>query len=207
MSQKVENNRTQIKSPAKSPSTRRRNQRSHQAILQAASELLEEKGYGSVCIEAIATRAGVGKQTIYRWWSSKAAVIMEACATQATSEISTPDTGLVQKDLYTILQQLFNLLKKTPTGNAIAGLIAEAQTDPEVAKVFYEQFVQSRRQATYTILERGIARGELRSDLNLELAIDAIYGPVWYRLLLKHAPLDDSFAKELVNLAMVGIQV
>jgi AcrR family transcriptional regulator len=206
MSQKVENKSAQIKSPTKKPSTRRRNQHSHEAILKAASELLEEKGYGSVSIEAIATRAGVGKQTIYRWWSSKAAVIMEACAVQATSEISTPDTGSVQEDLYTILQQLFHLLTKTPTGSAIAGLIAEAQTDSEVAKVFHEQFVQSRRQVTYTILERGITRGELRADLNLELATDAIYGPVWYRLLLKHAPLDDAFAKELVNLAMVGIQ-
>ncbi|MUG97274.1 TetR family transcriptional regulator [Scytonema sp. UIC 10036] len=207
MSQKVEHNRTQIKSPTKTPSTRRRNQHSHQAILKAASELLEEKGYGGVCIEAIASRAAVGKQTIYRWWSSKAAVIMEAYAAQATSNIPTPNTGSVREDLCNILQQLFELLTKTPTGAAISGLIAEAQIDPEVAEVFHERFVQGRRQATRIILERGIARSELRSDLNLELAIDAIFGPIWYRLLLKHAPLDDAFAEELVNLAMVGLQV
>jgi AcrR family transcriptional regulator len=206
MPQKVENKETQTLSPPKVPSNRRRNQRSHQAILKAAAELLQEKGYGALCIEAIAARAGVGKQTIYRWWSSKAAVIMEAYASQAAPNVPTPDTGSVKKDLCQILRQLFTVLTKTTAGAAVTGLIAEAQTDPNIAQAFREQFLESRTEATRRILERGIARGELRPDLNLELVIDAIYGPVWYRLLLKHAPLDDGFAEELVNLVMVGMR-
>ena len=204
--QQLENNVSQTQSPLKVPVTRRRNQRSHQAILTAAVELLQEKGYGDICIEAIANRAGVGKQTIYRWWSSKAAVIMEAMSAKATQNIPTPDTGSVKQDLCEILQQLFAILTTKTTREAVTGLIAEAQKDATFASSFREQFIECRRAATRTILERGIARGELRPDLNLELVIDAIYGPIWYRLLLKHATLDDAFAEELVNFLIVGIQ-
>ncbi|GAB1538799.1 TetR/AcrR family transcriptional regulator [Scytonema sp. NUACC21] len=205
MSQLLEKTATQGSVLSKAPVSRRRNERSHQAILRATAELLEEKGYSDICIEAIAARAGVGKQTIYRWWSCKAAVVMEAYAAKAAQNIPTPDTGSVKQDLYQILQQLFAVLTTT-TGTAVRGLIAEAQLDPKLAEAFREQFLECRRQATRTILERGIERGELRSDLNIELVIDAIYGPIWYRLLLKHAPLDNLFAEELVNFLIIGIQ-
>lgn len=207
MLEQVENNGTQTNSCSKVPSTRRRSERSHQAILKAAAELLEEKGYGGVCIEAIATRAGVGKQTIYRWWSSIAAVIMETYAAQAARNVPTPDTGTVIEDLCQILRQLFTILTTTTVGSAVAGLIAEAQTDSNVAEAFRDLFVADYREATRTILLQGITSGELRPDLNLELVIDAIYGPIWYRLLLRQAPLDDAFAEELLNLVMEGIQV
>ena len=206
MSQLLENKTTQKPCPTEASVMRRRNQRSHQAILKATAELLEEKGYRDICIEAIASRAGVGKQTIYRWWPSKAAVVMEAYSEKATQNIPTPDTGSVKQDLYQILQQLFAMLTTTTTGTAVTGLIAEAQMDASLAEAFREQFIKCRRAATRTILERGIARGELRPDLNLELVIDTIYGPIWYRLLLKHAALDDAFAEELVNFLIVGIQ-
>ncbi|MEI2577699.1 TetR-like C-terminal domain-containing protein [Scytonema sp. PRP1] len=98
------------------------------------------------------------------------------------------------------------MLTTTTTGTAVTGLIAEAQIDASFAEAFREQFIKCRRAATRTILERGMARGELRPDLNLELVIDTIYGPIWYRLLLKHAPLDDGFAEELVNFVMVGMR-
>ena len=207
MSQQVENNGTQTNSCAKAHLTRRRSERSHQAILKAAAELLEEKGYSGVCIEAIATRAGVGKQTIYRWWSSKAGVIMETYAAHATQNVPIPDTGAVQEDLCQFLEQLFTILTTTIVKVAIAGLISEAQTDTNVAEAFRALFFADHREAARTILSQGITRGELRPDLNLELVIDAIYAAIWYRLLLKHAPLDNTFAEELVNLVMQGIQV
>ncbi len=205
MSKQLENNNAQTPSSTKLPLNRRRNERSHQAILKAVAELLEEKGYGGVSIEAIASRAGVGKQTIYRWWSSKAAVIMEAYKVEIPHNVPIPDTGEVREDLYQILQQQFTILTTTTARSAITGLIAEAQMDSNVAQAFRQQFVATPREATRTILVRGITRGELRTDLNLELVIDAIYSPVWYRLLLKHAPLDDVLAEELVNLVMEGI--
>jgi hypothetical protein len=105
--------------------------------------------------------------------------------------------------LYKILLQIFAMLTTTTAGTAVTGLIAETQLDVNLAEAFREQFIKSRRAATHTILERGVNRGELRPDL--ELVIDAIYGSVWYRLLLKHAPLDDAFAEELVNFLIAGI--
>ncbi|MDF5730199.1 MAG: TetR-like C-terminal domain-containing protein [Rhizonema sp. PD38] len=84
--------------------------------------------------------------------------------------------------------------------------MAETQIDPTIAEVFREQFIKSRIQVTRTILERGFARDELCNELNLELVIDGIYSPVWYRMLLKHTFLDNNFAEELVNFLILGIQ-
>ncbi|NJR65152.1 MAG: TetR/AcrR family transcriptional regulator [Leptolyngbyaceae cyanobacterium CRU_2_3] len=169
---------------AKSPDCRRRRSQSHQAILTAATELLEEKGYAGVCIEAIAQRAGVGKQTIYRWWPCKAAVIMEAYATQSDQAIALPHTGSIKADLLEILGQITRVLTQTPAGLVIIGLLAEAQTDLKVAEAFQQQFVTQHRTITRTILANGIERGELRPALNVEVAIDMLFGAVWYRLLL-----------------------
>lgn len=175
--------------------------------MQATADLLEEKGYGGVCIEAIAARAGVGKQTIYRWWSSKAAVIMEAYATRPVKDMPPPNTGSVQADLHQMLAQLCFVLTQTTSGSVIKGLIAEAQNNCEVAEAFRTYFVACRRAATRTILEKGIERGELRADLNVELAIDTLFGPIWYRLLLQHAPLDDDFATALVSHLLAGMGI
>ncbi|HEY9642103.1 MAG TPA: TetR/AcrR family transcriptional regulator [Coleofasciculaceae cyanobacterium] len=191
----------------KSPDWRRRCPRAHQAILTAAAALLEEKGYAGVSIEAIAQRAGVGKQTIYRWWTCKAAVIMEAYAAQAAKAVPLPNTGAVRTDLVQMLSHLSTLLTQTTAGSAVIGLIAESQTDLKVAEAFRELFVAKRRAATRAILASGIDRGELRSTLNLDVAVDAIYGAVWYRLLLKHAPLDEAFVKELVDQLLLGMEV
>ncbi len=175
--------------------------------MQATAELLEEKGYGGVCIEAIAARAGVGKQTIYRWWSSKAAVIMEAYATRPAKNVATPDTGSVEADLHQMLAQLCFVLTQTTSGSVIKGLIAEAQNNCEVSEAFRAYFVACRRAAIRTILERGIERGELRSNLDVELAIDTLFGPIWYRLLLQHTPLDDNFAAALVAHLLAGMGI
>lgn len=186
----------------KSSPGRRRSQQSYAAIMKATVELLEECGYGKINIEAIARRAGVGKQTIYRWWTCKAAIVMEAYSGQAT-KIPVPDTGSVKGDLQQVLQQLCEVLNTT-TGLAMRSLIAEAQIDPKVGVAFREQFIKSRRDTVRIILQRGIERDEIRENMNLELVIDAVYAPIWYRLLLKHAPLDEEFTKEVVSLLMQG---
>lgn len=206
MDQNSQSQELTIASRSKSPDCRRRNQRCHQAILTAAAELLEEKGFAGVSIEAIAARAGVGKQTIYRWWPNKTAVMLEAYAACFDEKISLPDTGSVKADLHQILQQLCVLITQTPAGQAIAGLIAEAQTDLEVAQMVREHFVARRRAVIRTVLERGIERGELRSTVDLDLAIDSLCGPLWYRLLLNHAPLNEAFTTGLIAQLLCGIQ-
>jgi hypothetical protein len=129
---------------------------------------------------------------------------MEAYSAQAAKTVPIPDTGSDRGDLQQVLQQLCEVLNTT-AGLAMTSLIAEAQIDPEVGVAFREQFIKSRREKVRIILQRGIERGEIRENLNLELAIDIFYGAVWYRLLLKHAPLDEEFTVEVVELLMQGL--
>lgn len=181
----------------------RRNEHSHRAILEAAVGLLEERGYDGVTIEGIAERAGVGKQTIYRWWPSKGAVVMEAYSADAAERVPVPDTGAVEGDLIEILSGLCGVLSG-PAGRTIAGLIGGAQFDPELAKELREGLNAARRAVFAEVLERGLRRGELRGGLDVDLTIDAVYGAVWSRLLLGGAPLDEDFATGLVELTLRG---
>ena len=205
--QQLENNVSQTQSPLKVPATRRRNQRSHQAILNAAAELLEEKGYGGVCIEAIANRAGVGKQTIYRWWSSKAEVMMEAYSADAAHNFPTPDTGSVKQDLCQISATNVYSADNDDGGCCFHRTNCGSANGPQFSScVSRTVYCQSQKSYPYHFRGGVSTEVEIRPDLNLELVIDGIYGPIWYRLLLKHAPLDDVFAEELMNLLMLGIQ-
>jgi AcrR family transcriptional regulator len=183
----------------------RRRKRPHQAILAATVELLETEGYKALTIEGIAQKAGVGKQTIYRWWPSKAAIVMEAYTQKASERIPLPDRGSVYLDLQELLKRLFLVLTTTSAGAVMSSLMAEAQIDSEFAQTFRDGFIATRRQVMRELLERGRDRGELRADVDLELVIDALYGSMWYRLLNKHAPLNNQFAEELVDQLRVGI--
>lgn len=182
-----------------------RSQRTHRAVMTAAAQLLAENGYASVTVEAIAARASVAKTTIYRWWSTKAAIFMELYNEVAAEMLTGLDTGSVEEDLRNLLQGLFKLFTTTSAGPAMVGMIAEAQSSPEFARSFQEQFMIHRRNVTRVILKRGVERGELEADLNIDLAIDVISGPIWYRLLQGHAPLDEHFADGVVRQVLFGI--
>jgi AcrR family transcriptional regulator len=159
---------------------------------------LNEKGYGAVTIEGIAARAGVGKQTIYRWWPSKAAVILEAFTACAESRVMPPNHGDLQTDLANFLGTVFETLTRE-TGPILRALMSEALLDSEFAGALREIFIARRRQVLLEILQRGVTRGEVRTQMDFELIIDMIYGPMWYRLLNQHGPLDKAFADQLTN--------
>lgn len=182
---------------ASAPS-RRRSEQSHRAILQATMEIVSEVGYRATTIEAIAARAGVGKKTIYRWWSSKAAVVLEALTTYSEERAPFTDTGSLEGDLLTYFEHSFPGLQGK-AGTALNGLAAEAQLDPAFAHEFQRQFIVPRKAGLVALLRRGVQRGELASDINLEVLADLIYGAKWYRLLLYPAPLDAAFAREIVG--------
>jgi AcrR family transcriptional regulator len=180
----------------------KRSEKSHQAILKAAIELVKEEGYASTTIEGIATRAGVGKQTIYRWWPSKAAVIMEAFQYSVAEKVPMPNTGSTRSDLQTFTRKLCYVLSKPIACHTTAGLIAAAQEDDVLAKEFRKMFIKTRRTAVEEILQRGAERGELLADLDFSLTLDLLFGPIWYRLLVGHAPLEEKFADALVAAVM-----
>ena len=179
------------------PDQSRRHSRSHNAIMAAAQELLREKGYMDVTIEAIAARAGAGKQTIYRWWSGKAALYLDLYQELIPPSLLDVNKGSVRADLEALLTQLFARYRDTGIDAALCGLIAEMGRDNAHADVMRAQFVQGRRPILTQILERAVARGELPKGSNPSFLSDLITGAIWFRLLLGHAPMDQEFIHEL----------
>ncbi len=184
---------------------RRRSVRSHQAIVAATRELLVERGYPDVTIEAIAARAGVGKQTIYRWWPSRAALVLEAYLSSADVVVAPAPGRTVREDVRALLSWLIAVLREPTGGRVVAGLVADIQHDPDLAEGFHRNVVPVRREAMLAALERGKERREIRADADLELAIDALHGAVFYRQLLSGEPLDDDFARRLTDQVLEGL--
>ncbi|MFG2426401.1 TetR/AcrR family transcriptional regulator [Streptomyces sp. NPDC048590] len=177
---------------------RRRNEAARRAILDAALRLLGESDGDPVTVETIARAAGVGKQTLYRWWPSKGAVLLEALAERAQQTVPAPDRGNLRGDLRTVIAATFAGAQRPPVGPALRTLALEAARDPQLAALMRE-FTESRRTALREVLERGQELGELEPGRDLDLMVDQIYGVFWYRFLLGHAPLDDATATALAD--------
>jgi AcrR family transcriptional regulator len=178
---------------------RRRSDASRRAILQAALDLLREDGYGRLTTDAIADRAGVGKQTIYRWWSSKGEVVLEAMQEVARA-VAAPETGALESDVRAFFASTFRLLHGERTAPILRGLMAEAQLDPDFGARF-AAFIGTRRAALFQVL----ARHAQARPAAIEAMVDMLFGAFWYRLLLGHAPLDPAFARTLGALAERGL--
>lgn len=184
---------------------RRRSERSHHAIIAATQELLVERGYRELTIEGVAARAGVGKQTIYRWWPSRAALVLEAYLSGSDTVIPPAGTGTTRDEVGALLGWLIAVLAEPTGGRVVAGLVGDLQHDPDLAEGFHREVVPARREAMLAALERGRERGEIRSDADLGLAVDALHGAVFYRLLLSGEPLDAEFADHLARQVLDGL--
>lgn len=182
---------------------RPRSEAARRAILAAALEELEEHGYGGLTVEAIAARAGVGKQTIYRWWSSKAGVVLDALLETAAERITVPDLGSLGADLAGFLEATF---RQRGQRKVLVGLMAQALLDPAFAVAFRDRFLFGRRAALREIIRRAAARGEIADGVDHELLIDVVYGVLWYRLLVDHAPMDDAAGRQLADLVLRAVR-
>jgi AcrR family transcriptional regulator len=179
---------------------RQRSEDSREAILRAATELVVAQGYGAVSIEEIARRAGVGKQTIYRWWPSKGDVLVEALVGKADSHIPLDDAGSWVGDLRRVLEDSIALLLTPPIGDLLRALMVESQRDPAFGVRFRAGFLDERRAALATLVERARRRGDLPAGLTPEFAADVVFGVLWYRLLVVEQPFDQRLADDLVAL-------
>ncbi|MEO8006812.1 MAG: TetR/AcrR family transcriptional regulator [Betaproteobacteria bacterium] len=182
---------------------RPRSMECHGAILDSVLQLMQQEGYNAVTIEGVARHAGVGKQTIYRWWGSRAELILEAFANHAADLVPTPDRGSLREDLEVFISAGFKRLFKG-YGEIMRGLMADAILDPEFNKILREAFILRRRAATKEILKRGIQRGEIAKDTDMDLMIDMLFGPVWFRLLVQHAKLDATFARQIIDAVLTA---
>ncbi|WP_405498058.1 TetR/AcrR family transcriptional regulator [Nocardia sp. NBC_00511] len=185
------------------PNPELRSARSHQAILDATFDLAVRKGYGKLTIEAIAAAAGVGKQTIYRWWPSKGAIALEAINHQIGSATDFPDTGDIAADLKTQVTGLCRMFAGD-VGCVYRGVIAEAQHDPQLMAMVRDTFVEPRATAGMRRLEIAIAAGQIRGDLTPLVMTNMLYGPIYVRFLLGLGDLDD--APEMVEPILDGLR-
>jgi len=166
---------------------------------------LQECGYGAVTIEGVAARSGVAKTTIYRWWTSKADLVMEAYGQFIAERMPQPDTGSITADLTAFVTELYRVADYPLRVKALSGLMAEAQLDPTFGEAF-RRWVQSRRDIVAAMLTRATDRGELPTGLDQDRVVDLVFGPFWYRLLVGHAPLDPAQASVHVDEVLNGLR-
>ena len=171
---------------------------SHSAILDAVHDLLLETSVRDLTMEAVAKRARVGKPTLYKWWPSKAALVFSMFQERLAREGRAPEAATVEAVLRARMKHLVSAFNGL-FGKVMAELIAEGQSDPAVLRELYDRHIGPRRAATIADIERGKASGEFASDIDPELLVDAIFGPVYYRLLLRLTPLTETYGEDLID--------
>jgi AcrR family transcriptional regulator len=196
---------TETPVPPTAPRGRPRSAQAERAILRATTEILEERGFAALTMEEVASRAGVGKATVYRWWSGKGTLAFDAFVARFREGQPLPDTGSLRGDLLAALRAWIRAVKGTATGRILAGLIAEVQRDPGLADEWRERFVGVMRAQQRTMLERAIDRGEIAADCDTDVVLDLLYGSAYHRLLQSHRPLTDRFAQGVVDVIVAGL--
>ena len=185
-------------SQAPSPSRGRpRDPRTRAAILAAARALLERGGLTAVTIEAIAGKAGVSRPTIYRYWPNAPAVAMAAFL-----EASAPAAGKTSRSPLAALRAQLHAVADAfaaPAGRSVAAMVAAAQSETELAKAFRNEFIARNRDAARLLLDRCIDERLVAPPEDIDLALDMVFGPLFYRLLMGHAPITRGFVDQLLD--------
>jgi AcrR family transcriptional regulator len=183
---------------------RPRDARADRAILEATRELIAEVGVYGFRTEDVAARAGVGKGAIYRRYRSKDELVTAAVAALVDKEIAVPDTGSTPADLLIVMREAVALYRGSAAGRLMPNLIGAMAEKPDLARAVRDGFLASRRGALSEVLRHGLERGDLRPDLDLELALDVLGGPLFYRLLITGGPLDEQLAEGVTELILRG---
>ena len=179
----------------------------HAAILDAVYDLLQEHSVRDLTMEAVAKRAGVGKPTLYKWWPTKAALVLAMFRERMVDARPEPMRGktaeeTIRRGAVAIIRALQGLL-----GKVVAELIAEGQSEPAIVRQLFDEHLRGRRAADAAEIERGKANDELLADADPELLLDAVFGAIYYRLLLRSAPLTEQYGVDLVKHVFNGVKV
>ena len=187
----------------KRPPGRPRSEQARLAILRSTLKILADNGFSNFTIEDVADRARVGKATVYRWWPNKGALIADAFASNTTRNLRFPDTGRVETDMSRQMRQLIKVFR-SPRGRIVSAILAAGQSDKDLIASFRERFLWPRRREAYATLRRGIVRGEIRKDIDPDLLLDSLYGPIYMRFLIQHDRLTPDFVDRLCALVLRG---
>jgi AcrR family transcriptional regulator len=185
---------------------RPRSERARAAVLEAAAELLVSGGVDAVTMEAIANRAQVSKATLYKWWPSRAHVMLESLFSRTTHTMAVDESASLAEVLTSQLDSLTRLFRDTESGPLMADLVAAAQADSDIRAALEAQWLRPRRQVSTGLLQAAVERGELDPRTNVAVAIDQLYAPVYHRLLLGHEPLHEGLAATLVDQLLNGLR-
>ncbi|MFL6417276.1 MAG: TetR/AcrR family transcriptional regulator [Bryobacteraceae bacterium] len=183
---------------------RPRSEVTRQRILDAALETLQESGFTSSTTDSIAERAGASKATIYRWWPTKASLLAEALRESVAEEVPFPETGDLATDIELQLHNFIGLLNGR-LGKAFKAFVGAAQSDPEVAAAFLEEWVKPRRKEAKTVLEQYQVNGQIAAEVDLDLVLDLLYGPLYFRLLSGYGALTSEYARRVTGFALNGL--
>jgi AcrR family transcriptional regulator len=194
----------------RTPNAARRSQPARRAILTAALDLAGEVGYARLSIEGIAARAGAGKQTIYRWWPSKGAVLFDALLMLSEGDsdepAELPDTGDLEADLKTVLRATVEELNEPRYSEPMRALTVEIQLDADLAATYRERLEKPVRELKKRRLRAAQAAGQLDANVDLDIAVELIWGPLQTRWLNRDAPLTTTFADAVVETALRGLR-
>ena len=185
---------------------RKRSDKARQAILQATLELLDEKGFVGLAVESVAARAGVGKATIYRWWKSKAALAMEAFLEGVFDEMAYAHTDSACEDLRGQILKVAALYHGQ-AGRILCEVIALGQSEPDVLTALETDYLDQRREMTRAVLDRAIAQKEIRPDIDKDVVIEALYAPIFCKMLMRLRGFNKEYINAHFDLVMLGIRL
>jgi AcrR family transcriptional regulator len=199
----VRNRRVETRGPG-----RPRSEKARKAVIRSTLKLLERVGFNELSIEAVAAKARVGKATVYRWWKNKAELVISAFAFAVEKELRFPSGGPVLASIHEQMKR-WVVIFQSPLGQIVGTVIGAGQSEPEILEAFRTYWVEPRRVEARHLLKQAMKNGEIRSDLDPDLMLDLFYGPLYLRLMLKHAPLDETFVNtifEVVSSTVVPAQ-
>lgn len=183
---------------------RPRSDEARQAILSSTLTLLQAEGFEKLSIEGIAEHAGVGKATVYRWWPNKAALVIEAFLERVQPELNFPKNASVREAIHQQMRRLVRLMRGE-FGNMLAVIIGAGQSQPEMIEAIQKYWVAPRRKEARELVAQAQKRGEVRSDLSADTILDILYGPLYFRLLIGHGPVDCQFVDAIFDIAESGL--
>ncbi len=173
-------------------------------MLDAAAELALDGAAGAT-VDAIAARAGVSRTTVYKWWPSAAAVLLEGLLERTRYTIESSVSATTREALHDHLARLISLLRDTPVGALLRGLVASSVSNPVVGNALVDEWLAPRRAAVIGQLADGVRRGEVRPGLEYDAVVDVLFAPIYHRLMFEHQPLTDRLASEILELCWPGI--
>jgi AcrR family transcriptional regulator len=185
------------------PPGRPRSEQARLAVLRSTLALLAKNGFPDLTIEDVAAHANVAKATVYRWWPNKAALIADAFASSTSRNLHFPDTGSVRTDMSQQMRQVAKIFRSR-RGRIVSAMLGGGQSDPDLIAAFRNRFLRPRRREAYATLQRAIERGELPRGLDMDIVLDALYGPIYMRFLIRHDDLSPRFIDHLCRLVLEG---